>query len=215
MPYPILDFNPNNKYKKRLEDLNILLRLEEIGKLLTLNRNLCGTDVREVSLSNSPKLRIGVDEIVTQTQKDILADADERRNGISFFSMKKLFDDEFNFLCAFYEGNMSKSNNHCIVNVLNPSITYRQISLLKELYFDLEFRTHPSEYKSISPSDYNYFIIQDEKDYEFLKNLSFRYNFIIYTSMDTINYDDIELNVIKGRRHMYKVVEDKKWVQIL
>ena len=215
MPYPILDFNPNNKYKKRLEDLNILLRLEEIGKLLTLNRNLCGTDVREVSLSNSPKLRIGVDEIVTQTQKDILADADERRNGISFFSMKKLFDDEFNFLCAFYEGNMSKSNNHCIVNVLNPSITYRQISLLKELYFDLEFRTHPSEYKSISPSDYNYFIIQDEKDYEFLKNLSFRYNFIIYTSMDTISYDDIELNVIKGRRHMYKVVEDKKWVQIL
>lgn len=182
IPYPQLDFNPGNKYKKRLEDLNLLLRLEEIGKLLILNRNLCDTDVRNVSLSNSPKLAIGVDEIVTQTQKDILEDTDIRRNNKSFYSMKKLFTDEFNFLNAFYFGDMCKSSKHAIVNLLNPSISYRQQNILKELYFDFEFRTD-----NFCPlTEYNYFLIQSHGDISFLEkniqNLSTRKNLIIVSS---------------------------------
>lgn len=165
IPYPQLDFNPGNKYKKRLEDLNLLLRLEEIGKLLILNRNLCDTDVREVSLSNSPKLEIGVDEIVTQTQKDILEDTDIRRNNKSFHSMKKLFSDEFAFANSFYYGSLSKSSKHAIVNLLNPSISYRQQDVLKELYFDLEFRVD-----NFCPlTTYNYYIIQSPEDVSFLQ----------------------------------------------
>lgn len=214
MPYPILDFNPGNKYKKRLEDLNILLRLEEIGKLLILNRNLCDTDVRDVSLSNSQDLAIGVDKIVTQTQKDILKDADKRRNNNSFFSMKKLFNDEFDFLSAFYMGNMSKSKDHCIVNILNPSITHRQTSILKELYFDLEFRTHPSEHLHILPSDYNYFIIQDKEDCEYLKNMSKTQGLIIYTHMDNINLEQI-VKLISGERYRYQMVGSKLWINVI
>ncbi len=179
IPYPQLDFNPNNKYQKRLEDLNLLLRLEEIGKLLILNRNLCDTDVRSISLSNSHRLAIGVDEIVTQTQKDILGDTDIRRNNKSFYSMKKPFVDEFQFVNTFYYGNLCKSSGHAIVNLLNPSISYRQQDVLKELYFDLEFRTD-----NFCPlTGYNYFLIQSHEDVSFLEkniqNLSTRKNLII------------------------------------
>ena len=187
-PYPTLDFNPNNKYQKRLEDLIILLKLEEIGKLLCLNRNLCDTDVREESLSNNDDLMIGVDEIVTKTHKDIWLDVDARRNNKSFYSMKKIFTDEFDFLSMFYYGNMSKSKDHCIINLLNPSISYRQQDVLKDLYFDYDFKTY--DFCPLTP--YNYFIIQSDEDFNFLKENSetlIKYkNLIISTPNPLFNY---------------------------
>lgn len=212
IPYPTLDFNPGNKYRKRLEDLNLLLRLEEIGKLLTLNRNLCDTDVRDTSLSNSHNLAIGVDEIVTQTQKDILEDTDIRRNNKSFFSMKKLFEDEFDFLSMFYYGNISKSKEHCIINLLSPSINYRQQDVLKDLYFDFDFKTY--DFCPLTP--HNYFIIQSDGDFNFLKeNLEtlIKYkNLIICTSNPSYNIVDL----IKHQIQMsWASLDNNSWIQVL
>lgn len=166
IPFPTLDFNPQNKYQKRLEDLNILLRLEEIGKILCLHRNLSDITIRDSSLSNNVKLTPQNNTIVETTRKDILKDTDERRKGKSFYSIKKLFEDEFYFLNSFYYESLCKSSNHCIVNLLNPSISYRQQDVLKELYFDLEFRTH-----NFCPyTSHNYYIIQSEEDYQYLLN---------------------------------------------
>ena len=212
IPFPTLDFNPNNKYQKRLEDLNILLRLEEIGKILCLNRNLCDITVRPKSLSNDSDFKFENNAIVSETRKNILEDTDARRNNKSFYSMKKLFEDEFNFLSMFYYGDISKSKDHCIINLLNPSISYRQQDVLKDLYFDFDFKTY--DFCPLTP--HNYFIIQSDEDFNFLKEniktLSKYKNLTIYTSNSSYNLANF---MKQNMPHSYHIYSNKMWFRVV
>jgi len=203
-PFPLLDFNPGNQYKKRREDLNILLRLEETGKILCLNRCLSDITVREKSLSNSKDANTNIE--AEKTYRKILADTDKRRKGSSLYTFKKIFEEEYEFLCAFY-GEWNNSPQFKVINILNPSFTPKQMDLLQELYFDLEFRVD-----NFDPhTSLNYFIIQTLEDFEYLKTIPVK-GLKIYTILDIL--DRIKKEVIKGQMHYYQILGDKKWVEI-
>lgn len=210
VPYPTLDFNPENKYKKRLGDLNILLKLEEIGKILCLNRNLSEITVRETSLSNAPELMISNNQEVEATKKQILKDLDQRRKGKTYSTIKKIYDDEFDFLCAFYFEGPNKSKDFSTVNILNPSVTPRQLEVANELYFDLEFKK--SLFQSTTP--YNYFIIQNEEDLNYLKQMKKPSGLKIYTNLD-ISFETLKTRTLGGCVYSFQGLGDRKWIRVI
>jgi len=205
-PFPFLDFNPENKYKKRLEDFNILTRLEEIGKILCLNRCLSDITVRENSLSNSKNANTNPE--VKETLTKILTDIDKRRKGSSLYTFLKLFEEEYDFLNAFYYGSLSKSPNFHNINILNPSVTPKQLSLLKELYFDHNIQTSSTFLKE----DINFYIIQNQEDLNYLKTISLPRGTIIYSILDVM---DFLKNKILKDGWAFKFFGNKKWIQIL
>lgn len=205
-PYPILDFNPENKYKKRREDLNILLRLEETGKILCLNRCLSDITVRENSLSNSADANTNIE--AEKTYKQILADTDKRRKGSSLYTFKKIFEEEYDFLGAFYFGDWNKSSQFKTINILNPSFTPQQKTLLKELYFDMAIKSSPT----VIHGEVNYYIIQNEKDIEHLKTLPSLQGLIIYS---TLNVIDVLKKKILNRPYSYNMLGNKLWINVM
>lgn len=159
IPYPILDFNPSNRYKFTFEDQVQLAVLEEIGKTLFLNRNLSQIVVRKDRLSNCNNLHENNSEVKIlgdKIDKDII----NRRKGKSFCTFDKKFDSINDILCLLYKGNFNKSSKFSIINILNPSIHSRQQQLLKEFYFDFDLRFE--NYCPLTP--YNYYFIQNEED---------------------------------------------------
>lgn len=207
VPYPTLDFNPNNVYTKRLGDLNILLKVEELGKILCLNRNLSEVIVRKKSLSNTPELMIQNSKEVENTKQNILRDVDNRRKGKQSRTIKKLHEDEYDFLGAFYYMSSLEDSKFQIVNLKSPSVTLRQLEVLKELYFELEFRVD-----NFDPhTSLNYFIIQTPEDFEYLKTIPSK-GLRIYTTLNIL--DEIRKEIIKGQRHYFQILGDKKWVEI-
>jgi len=160
IPYPTLDFNHNDEYKLRLNDLNSLLVLEEIGKILLLNRNLSDITIRNDGISVNEELNIFKNKVVINTHHTILENTDKRRKDKRLYSFKKLFDDEYNFLCCFFNNdNINKSSNFYILNILTE-ISYRQEEYLRELYFELDIKV-----SDFTDDDYGYYIIQNENNY--------------------------------------------------
>jgi glycosyltransferase involved in cell wall biosynthesis len=210
IPYPTLNFNPEDKYKKRLGDLNLLLKLEEIGKILCLNRNLSEITVRKTSLSNASELMIHNNSEVKETKDQIIKDLDQRRKGKIYSTIKKVYDDEFDFLCAFYFNGPNKSNKFNTVNLLNPSVTARQLEVASELYFDLEFKKGPF----LPSTSYNYFIIQNEEDLNFLKGIKKHSGLIIYTTLN-ISFEDLKNEVLNGCAYTFRGLGDKKWINVI
>ena len=209
IPYPTLDFNPGNKYKKRLGDLNVLLKLEEIGKILCLNRNLSEITVREASLSNAPELMLHTNLEVKETERQMMEDTDLRRKGKTYSTIKKVFDSEYDFLCAFYAEFPNESKEFETINLLSPSITPRQLELANELYFDLDFKK--GEFQSSIP--YNYFIIQNKEDLDYLKQMEKPSGLRIYTTLD-ISWGDFK-QILNNRLHVYRGSGNKKWIRVI
>jgi len=213
IPYPTLDFNPNNECKLRLEDLNILLKIEEIGKILPLNRNLCDITVRKKSLSSSSKYRLGHNEIVDETKKHILDSTDFRRTGFEHYSFNKVFENEYDFLCLLYYGDLSKSQNFHIINMLSY-ITPAQRSILKELYFDFDFKYN----NFVNNTDYNFYFIQNANDYDTLINdLN---NFIKYKKLIIfLTNDEYFLNLKKLLNtkgiYYWRTYNKFKWIELI
>lgn len=210
IPYPTLNFNPEDKYKKRLGDLNLLLKLEEIGKMLCLNRNLSEITVRETSLSNDPKFMIHNNNEVEETKNQILKDLDQRRKGKIYSTIKKVYDDEFDFLCAFYFKGPDELGEFSTINLLNPSTTPRQLEAANELYFDLEFKKG----LFLPSSPHNYFIIQNGEDLNFLKNMPKPSGLIIYTVLD-ISFEDLKNKALKGCAYTFRGFGNKKWINVI
>jgi len=208
-PYPTLNFNPENKYKKRREDLNILLRLEETGKILCLNRCLSDITIRENSLSNVIDANTNIE--AKKTYKKILADTDKRRKGSSLYTFKKIFEEEYDFLSAFYFGDFNRLKEFTTVNILNPSVTPKQLEIVKELYFDLEFKI--KDFCTLT--NYSYFIIQTQEDYDFLKTIKKSKELIIYTNIEDINLDKLKQDILLETPYYYQTLGNKKWIKIL
>jgi glycosyltransferase involved in cell wall biosynthesis len=207
--YPILNFNPDNKYKKRLNDLNLLLRIEEMGNILCLNRNLSYITVREKSLSNSKELTIENNPIVNKTRDDILEDTDSRRNNQLVYSFKKINEDEFNFLKAFYCSDIEEKNI-LSVNILSE-ITPRQYQVLKELYFELDIKVN-SEIREIE-TELNFFIFKKSDDLSILENIKKTKNTTLFFQDCIYNIEEISKFIQRPFR--YKSFNKKLWITLI
>jgi glycosyltransferase involved in cell wall biosynthesis len=206
--YPILDFNPDGKYQKRLNDYNLLLRIEEIGSILCINRNLSYITYREESLSNSEKLYFENNSIVNKTKNDILKDTDERRGNFLTQSFKKIHEDEFDFLKSFYYGDIEQENI-LSVNILSK-ITPRQYKVLKELYFELDIKLN-SEVKE-TETELNFFIFGKNDDLSILKNIKKTKNTIIFFQKN--NYDIKEISKFLEKQFVFRGYRNQLWAKI-
>jgi len=212
IPYPTLNFNPDNKYNLRLNDFNILLILEEIGKIFSINRNLSDITERSNSLSMSKELSFN-NIIVNKTRSDILSDTDKRRKNKKLYSFKKLFDDEFDFLiCFFFNDNINKLTNFYTINILTE-ITHKQEEYLREIYFDFDINTHRNN------MDYGYYIIQNDNDLKFLydniNNININHD-IILVNKYTNNFKEIKEKIINNKNMIYwRNFGDHIWIKIL
>ena len=134
----------------------------------------------------------------------------KRRKGKIYSTIKKVYDDEFDFLCAFYFKSPDKLGEFNTINLLNPSTTPRQLEAANELYFDLEFKKG----LFLPSSSYNYFIIQNEKDLNFLKNMPKPPGLIIYTTLN-ISFEDLKNKTLNGCAYTFRGFGNKKWVNVI
>ena len=209
IPYPTLNFNPDNKYTKRRSDFNTLLRLEEIGKILPINR--CLSDIRIInnSLSNS---NIKSKEAET-TFENMKNDMYDRRSNIKLNTFIKNTSEENSYLEGFYIDLISKSDRFLKINILNDNIPINVIGKLKETFFDhnLNFK---GEDRYVEDFDYNFLFVMNEDDINYLFNNKdlINKNTIIYS----IKYNVVsEFLVPNNIRNMWISCFNCFWVSIL
>jgi glycosyltransferase involved in cell wall biosynthesis len=212
IPYPTLDFNPNNKYQQRLEDLNILLKLEEINNVLCLNRNLCDITIRNISLSNSPKLTHQTSTTVKKTAEDIYSDVDDRRKGGFLYPLTKINKEETNITDCFYYGDLSKSSKFETVNILNNNFNKKYKKIIKDIYF--EYNIKFENYSKVT--DKNYYIIDNDHDYKYFidnKKEILSYKNVILFLVHNRNNDEI-IDIIKKNYLMSWFKHNHTWINI-
>lgn len=212
IPYPILDFNPNNRYEFTFEDQAQLAVLEEIGKTLFLNRNLSQVVVRENRLSNpnnQHKTNSKVKIIGDKIDKDII----DRRKGKSFCTFNKKFDSINHILCLLYYGDFNKSSEFNTINILNPSINLNQQQLLKEFYFDFDLRFE--NYCPLTP--YNYYFLLNEEDIKSFNLFKSFKGLIVASNLKTYANNNEFTNFLNTQgigKYYYRSYAYERWATI-
>ena len=157
-----LDFNPGNWMKYFYNDLAIICKLEEHGKVLTLPRMLYHYTIRPESISNKKQ----ADIFDVRKENDILITGiKERRNNQDLDTLERYFDPIYGITKGLLDYNLNMTPDCLKISFYNSVITPYEKKLLKELFFDFDINFNDFA----TNSDYNIFFINDEEDLSFLQ----------------------------------------------
>ena len=157
-----LDHNPGNWMKYFYNDLAIVCKLEEHGKVLTLPRMLYHYTVRPDSISNEhqkdvPDLRMENEILITGIRN--------RRNNDDLDTFERYFDPIHHITKGLLDYKLNNTSDCLKISFYNDKIKPYEKKLLRELFYDFDFNFNDFEVNS----DYNIFFVDDENDLEFLK----------------------------------------------
>jgi hypothetical protein len=160
-----LDFNPNDWMKYFYNDLSIVCKLEEFGKVLNLPRMLYHYTVRPDSIS-----RTDVSDVAELREENhILITEIKNRRSEDFDSFERYFDPIYKYTKGLVDYKLNNTSDSLKLSIYSTDITSYGKKLLKELFYD--FNINYNDYSS--NSDYNIFFIENDNDFIFLEeNLS-------------------------------------------
>jgi hypothetical protein len=144
-------------------DLSIICKLEEHGKVLTLPRMLYRYTVRPESISNEAQKDVSDLRLENEI---LITDIRNRRNNDDLDTFERYFDPIYNITKGLLEYKLNNTSDCLKISFYNNKIKPYEKKLLRELFYDFDFNFNDFE----TNSDYNIFFINDESDLEFLKN---------------------------------------------
>ena len=155
-----LDFNPNDWMKYFYNDLSIVCKLEEHGKVLNLPRMLYHYTVRPDSIS-----RKGVSDIESLREENhiLITDIKSRRSE-DFDSFERYFDPIYKYTKGLVDYKLNNTSECLKLSMYSNGITPYDKKLLRELFYD--FNINYNDYST--NSDYNIIFIDAEDDLNFL-----------------------------------------------
>ena len=158
-PNIVVDYNPNEWMKFFYNDLAIVCKLEEMGKVLVLPRNLYYYNYRENSVSHES--HNNVQDV--RNENDVLINGiKQRRYDSEMETILRYFDPIYNLSHSFMSHDMNNTSEQIKISYYLKDITTHQKNLLKELFFDYDFNFN----KIDGDEDYLIWSVKDRSDIE-------------------------------------------------
>jgi glycosyltransferase involved in cell wall biosynthesis len=157
----IKKFSEKDEWIHCAEDVLKITTCEEKGKVLFLPRTLHGYSYRENSISHTSEKG---DKINEETNR-MFELSNSRVDRKCLNSIEDYYDRCFEQTSAFYLSPFNKEKDCCLVNYFSPSISPREIEVIKNLYFD-----HNIVFNSDKSSDYLIVKIISKEDIDILES---------------------------------------------
>lgn len=153
------DFNPNNWMKYYYNDLAILCKLEEYGKILNLPRSLYYYNYINNSISHKgyENAQEAVDEGSKLIQKIIL----ERKNK-NIDTLNRYFEPIHKQSLCLMDHNLNNTNQQLKISYIDSNLDFRKSNLLRDLFFDHDLNINILE----GDEDYAVFAVRSLKELE-------------------------------------------------
>jgi hypothetical protein len=129
------DFNPDNWMQYYFNDLSILCRVEEFGKVLNLPRNLYHYTYRSNSIS---KLDYG--NSATDEGELLIKKVENRRHDKDMDTLNRYFESVYDESLYMMEYDMNSAADQMKVSYVDSLISKVKSNILRELFFDWDLR---------------------------------------------------------------------------
>lgn len=153
------DFNPNNWMKYYYNDLAILCKLEELGKILNLPRSLYYYNYRYDSVSH--KVYENPQEVVDEGSNLIEKILLERKNK-NIDTINRYFESIHRESLCLMDHNLNNVNQQLKISYIDKNLDFKKSSILKELFFDHHLNINTLD----GNEDYAVFVIRNLKELE-------------------------------------------------
>lgn len=128
------EFNPNNWMQYYYNDLAIVCTIEERGRVLNLPRNLYYYNYRENSISRSHS-----GEAVKREGDELIAGIHARRFDKNMDTLNRHFESIHKESLCLMDHHLNNSNTQVKIAYIDKEINFKNIELLKTLFFDHDF----------------------------------------------------------------------------
>ena len=159
--YSDLDFNPNDWMKYFYNDLSIICKIEEMGKVLILPRALYKYTIRPDSISNVTQSNIPE---LREENRILINSINDRRNDKDMDTFERYFNPIHMISKGLLDYKFNNVSEYFKFSLIKENLTSYQKNLLKELFydFDINFNNFSKE------NDYIIFFIENELDIKLL-----------------------------------------------
>jgi glycosyltransferase involved in cell wall biosynthesis len=173
-----IDYNPNDWMRFYFNDLAIICKLEEMGKVLNLPRNLYFYNYRENSISHEST--INRQEVNLENER-LISEIKSRRHDEHIDTIVRYFDPIYDITHSFMSHDMTNSGEQIKISYHLKDITTTQKNLLKELFFDFDININ----KTDGNEDYLIWSVKDKSDIE---------NFLNFSNRDSVRNTQIVIH---------------------
>lgn len=157
----IKKFSERDEWIHCAEDVLKITTIEEYGKVLFLPRTLHGYSYRQNSISHTPEKG----DMINEETNRMFETSNKRVDRKTLNSISDYYDRCFEQTTAFYLSPFNLEKECCHINYFSPSITPRDIEVLKTLYFDQNL-----VFNSDETSEYLIVKLSSEEDIRILES---------------------------------------------